>query len=101
MPDHAERGITASPFQSWTNWSVATIYVVFSVFSVISFAVLTNSIEEGTGLDNGVVSSIASVYFFMYAFFQLIAGMLIGQHGVAGVAEVIPDPDTEHPRFPS
>ena len=81
MPDHAERGITASPFQSWTNWSVATIYVVFSVFSVISFAVLTNSIEEGTGLDNGVVSSIASVYFFMYAFFQLIAGMLIDRLG--------------------
>ena len=81
MPDHAERGIIASSFQSWTNWSAATTYVVFCVFSVISFAVLTNSIEEGTGLDNGVVSSIASVYFLIYAFSQLIAGMLIDRLG--------------------
>lgn len=27
-----------------------------------------------------------------------LAGMLIGQHGISGVAEVIPDPDAEHPR---
>ena len=70
-----------TPSASWLNWGIAAAYAIFSVFSVVSIAVLTESIEQGTGLSTAVIGSIASVYFLTFAVAQLIAGMLIDRIG--------------------
>ena len=51
------------------------------MFSVVSIAVLTESIEQGTGLSTAAIGSIASVYFFTFAVAQFIAGMFIDRIG--------------------
>ncbi|MCH2162070.1 MAG: MFS transporter [Phycisphaerales bacterium] len=81
MPENHTRPDGLPTIQSWTNWGIGTLYVSFAVFSVVSFGVLTNSIEEGTKLDVGVVSSLASLYFIVFAFSQFFAGLLIDRFG--------------------
>lgn len=66
---------------AWPLWLLATTYAVFSVFSVVAFAVLTPSIEAGTGFSTARVAAIASVYFIVFAFAQLAAGVLIDRLG--------------------
>lgn len=55
------------------------------MFSVVAFAVLTPSIEAGTGFSTPKVAAIASVYFIVFAFAQLAAGNLIDRWGARKV----------------
>ena len=80
-PSH-EKTIELSGGGKWLSWGSTTLYTVFGVFSIISFSVLAESIEVGTGLDSKVITSTATLYFLVYAFAQLIAGILIDRRGI-------------------
>ena len=58
------------------------------MFSVVAFAVLTPSIEAGTGFSTAKVATIASVYFLVFAFAQLAAGNLIDRWGARKVLTI-------------
>ena len=77
-----ENTIGSSGAGKWLSWGSTTLYTVFGVFSIISFSVLAESIEVGTGLDSTVIASTATLYFLVYAFAQLIAGILIDRQGI-------------------
>ncbi len=82
MNTTSETPIRFSTSSKWLGWGGTTLYTVFGVFSIISFSVLAESIEIGTGLDSAVITSSATLYFLVYAFAQLFAGILIDRRGI-------------------
>lgn len=66
-----------TPLRAYTIWFVMALFVAYSYFFKASYGVVIERVSNHLGIDYSQAGLLSSVFFYVYAFVQLIIGLLI------------------------
>lgn len=79
---------SSSWYYGWFLWSIAALFYAYEFIHRITPSILTTQLRQAFSINEEQLALVGALYFYAYAPFQLVSGILIDKYGVRRVLVV-------------